>query len=64
MTLTHFGTGAVQTARPNNYGDFKFDGLDGQRGAYSIRVEYPGRPAKKLRVEVKEASVVTDVIFL
>jgi Fe-S-cluster-containing dehydrogenase component len=64
VTLINGATGEALTVRANNYGDFKFDDLDGRSGAYTVRVEYEGYPPKVIDVELKEESVNAGVILL
>jgi Fe-S-cluster-containing dehydrogenase component len=64
VTLANLATGATATTRANNYGDFKFDNLDENSGAYSIRVECAGYTAKQVQVELGDGSVNAGVIFL
>lgn len=42
VTVTHLGTGTTWTARTDNYGHFKLDGLDRDSGDYRIRIEHGG----------------------
>lgn len=64
VVLASVATGETMAMMTNNYGDFKFDSLDGNSGVYSIRVEYAGYPAKRLQVELKATSVNAGVVFL
>jgi Fe-S-cluster-containing dehydrogenase component len=54
---------ALQETVSNNYGDFKFDGLKENSGAYELEVSYPGYKTQKLGVDLK-ASVNVGTLFL
>lgn len=47
----------------NNYGDFKFDGLDENSGEYRLEVEYPGYKKQTMSFELKK-SLNVGTIFL
>ena len=53
----------AQETITNNYGDFKFDGLEENSGAYELEVSYPGYKTQKLSVDLK-ASVNVGTLFL
>jgi Fe-S-cluster-containing dehydrogenase component len=64
VSLTHAATGVTAQALTNNYGDFKFDNLAGNSGAYLLTVEHPDYEPKTVEVEVGSASVNAGVISL
>jgi len=47
----------------NNYGDFKFDGLDPESGQYTLEVECSGRKKQTAKVALKE-SINVGTIFV
>jgi Fe-S-cluster-containing dehydrogenase component len=47
----------------DNYGDFKFDGLEENSGRYAIRLDYAGHETKVVSVELKESTYV-GTLFL
>jgi Fe-S-cluster-containing dehydrogenase component len=49
--------------RTDPFGDFKFDGLDGDSGTYTVQVETGGRVAGPVAVEVRE-SVSIGIIYI
>lgn len=63
VTLTNHSTKKSEVITANNYGDFKFDKLEPNSGAYSITVEYPGYNSKIVNVNLKE-SVNVGTIYL
>jgi Fe-S-cluster-containing dehydrogenase component len=64
VTLTGSATGESRVVATNNYGDFKFDGLEAGSGRYTIRVEYEGYQAKGMEVVLGEESINAGVILL
>lgn len=50
-------------AHTDPFGDFKFDGLDGHSGTYTVQVESGGRVAGPVAVEVRE-SVSIGTIYI
>jgi Fe-S-cluster-containing dehydrogenase component len=58
------GNGKVlSTVATNNYGDFRFDGLDVNSGPYQLEVEHTGYKKQALSVDLQE-SVVVSTIYL
>lgn len=58
------GSGKViATAVTNNYGDFKFDDLEGKSSRYELEVEAAGSPKQKLHVDLEE-SIDIGTLFL
>ena len=53
----------VGEAVTDNYGDFKFDNLEENSGAYTIEIAYPGREKKTLEIDLK-ASAYTGTIWM
>jgi len=62
VTLANDSGQVISTAKTNNYGDFKIDGLETDR-EYSLLVEYAGYMKKELRVSLGDSRNV-GVIFL
>lgn len=58
------GSGKViATAVTNNYGDFKFDDLEGKSSRYELEVEAAGSPKQKRHVDLEE-SIDIGTLFL
>jgi Fe-S-cluster-containing dehydrogenase component len=45
----------VAETTSDNYGDFKFDKLDENSGAYTVEIEAPGRPRKAVEAKLGES---------
>ena len=63
VTLTHEATKTTAVATTNNYGDFKFDGLEDNSGNYRLDIQVPGR-GKETRVIELKTSINVGTIFL
>ena len=63
VTLSNGSGKAIQETVANNYGDFKFDGLEENSGSYELEVSYPGYKTLKQRVDLK-LSVNVGTVFL
>ncbi len=63
VKLKKGGGKAVQETVTNNYGDFKFDGLEENSGAYELEISYSGYNMLKRGVDLK-ASVNVGTLFL
>lgn len=63
VTLTNHSTKQSEIITANNYGDFKFDKLEPNSGAYTVTVEYPGYETKSVNVNLKE-SINIGTIYL
>jgi Fe-S-cluster-containing dehydrogenase component len=63
VTLKDSSGETLCTAKTNNYGDFRFDDLEENSGAYSVEVEHPGYQVQSLAVDL-QASVNVGTIFL
>jgi ferredoxin len=61
ITLTNLSGGRNHLVETNNYGDFKFDGLERNSGEYSLKIEYPGYQTQELNVNLKESNNVVIV---
>ena len=53
----------IGSAVTDNYGDFKFDDLEGKGSAYDLEVEAAGSPGQKLHLDLQE-SINLGTIFL
>ena len=53
----------IAEAVTNNYGDFKFDGLDEDGGAYSLDISYKDRPKKTIELELKTSVNVGTILL-
>jgi hypothetical protein len=49
------GEERIDQARSDNYGDFKFDRLEPESGAYRIEITAPGRAGKTVELELGES---------
>ena len=63
VTLSKDAGKVVQESATNNYGDFKFDGLEEDSGAYVLEISYPRYKRQKLSVDLT-TSVNVGTIFL
>ena len=63
VTLKDSTGNVVNTTITNNYGDFKFDALEANRGNYRLDVEYPGYGKQELNVYLEE-SINIGTVFL
>lgn len=63
VTLKNSSGKLIGTVVTNNYGDFKFDDLEGKSGRYQLEVEAAGYPKQKLAVDLKE-SIDIGTLFL
>lgn len=52
---------AVAEMTTDNYGDFKFDRLDENSGAYMVEIESPDRPAKTVSVTLTESVYLGEI---
>jgi Fe-S-cluster-containing dehydrogenase component len=60
--VTLEGKGVNRAEKANNYGDFEFDGLSGDK-AYVIKVEHGGYKAFKTGVETKTDVYLGDIVL-
>ena len=63
ITLKNASGKIIGTTVTNNYGDFKFDELEGKSGKYELEVEIAGYPLQKLDVDLEE-SIDIGTLFL
>ncbi|OGO18711.1 MAG: oxidoreductase [Chloroflexi bacterium RBG_16_48_8] len=63
VTLKDASDKVPDTGKTNNFGDFKFDGLEEKSGEHHLTIEYPGYPTQELQVDL-EVSVDLGTIFL
>lgn len=56
-------TDKVAEIASDNYGDFRFDGLEENSGSYRLEISYPGRETKTLEVELKSSVFVGSVLL-
>jgi NAD-dependent dihydropyrimidine dehydrogenase PreA subunit len=63
VTLTHQATRKTETAKTNNYGDFKFDNLEENSGKYTLEVELSGYKKQTKTIELK-TSINVGTIFV
>jgi Fe-S-cluster-containing dehydrogenase component len=60
VRLMHGGAVVAETTS-DNYGDFKFDRLDENSGAYTIEIEAPGRAKKSVQVMLGASITLGDI---
>jgi len=60
--VTLKGEGFEITASTNNYGDFEFEGIEGDKD-YSIRIEYPGYNSKTENVHTKTDIYLGEIVL-
>jgi hypothetical protein len=60
--VTLEGKGMNRAEKANNYGDFEFDGLSGDK-AYVIKVEHGGYKTFKTEVETKTDVYLGDIVL-
>ena len=63
VTLLNGGNETVGECMTDGFGDFKFDDLEENSGAYTLRVVYTGHETKTVEVELTQ-SVYVGTIFL
>lgn len=63
ITLTNLATKESQVTTTNNYGDFKFDDLAPQSGAYTLKVEFDGYEPKVQEIDLKESLNIGTIIL-
>ena len=60
VTLVKDGKTVAET-ETDNYGDFKFDRLDENSGAYAIEIAAPGREKKTVEAELTESVYLGEI---
>jgi Fe-S-cluster-containing dehydrogenase component len=63
VTLRNAKNESIAVSITDNYGDFKFDGLPENSGAYSITIRRDGRDLKTIECDLKE-SLNVGVVFV
>jgi ferredoxin len=63
VTLSNAGNEPVGECMTDDFGDFKFDNLEENSGAYTLRIVYAGCETKTVEVELTQ-SVYVGTIFL
>jgi hypothetical protein len=51
----------IAEERTDNYGDFKFDRLDENSGAYTVEIEAAGKPRKTVPVTLAESVYLGEI---
>lgn len=51
------------SVKTNNFGDFKFDGIEPKIGEHHLFIEYPGYPSQELKVDLED-SIDLGTVFL
>ncbi|OGP55106.1 MAG: oxidoreductase [Deltaproteobacteria bacterium RBG_13_52_11] len=63
VTLSNGANEKIGECMTDNYGDFKFDNLEENSGAYTLRITYTGYETKTIKVNLTK-SVSAGMIFL
>lgn len=63
VTLSTAAGAEVGRCHTDNYGDFKFDGLEANSGHYSVRLALDGYETQTIPVDLKESAYL-GIVFL